>query len=105
MRNADAKYLLFVVNVPSFSVSHRLPVGVEARHRGWRVDLLSGRANPQAEQAATDTLVRLGIGWKAAAFHAAGINPFADLRGLLSVIAGVRAMKPESISILVSVSV
>ena len=95
MRNADANHLLFVVNVPSFFVSHRLPVGVEARHRGWRVDLLSGRENPQAEQAATDTLARLGIGWKAAAFHAAGINPFAEMRGLLSVIAGVRAMKPD----------
>ena len=59
------------------------------------MDLLSGRENPQAEQAATDTLARLGIGWKAAAFHAAGINPFAELRGLLSVIAGVRAMKPD----------
>ena len=43
MRNADAKHLLFVVNVPSFFVSHRLPVGVEASLRGWRVDLLFGR--------------------------------------------------------------
>lgn len=95
MNTSRTMHLVFVVNVASFFVSHRLPIAQAACARGWRVELIAGRENPQAEHTAAEILAQHGVPWHRAAFRAAGINPFAELRGLWSVIGRVRKLRPD----------
>lgn len=88
--------LAFVVNVPSFFLSHRLGIALAAKRLGWRVDLVAGHENsPEAESASTKVLWQHDVARHKAAFNAAGVNPFAELRGLISVIRHVHALNPD----------
>lgn len=96
MNDASAQRLAFVVNVASFFVSHRLDIGLAAKARGWPVSVIAGReATAEAAQQSQAALHRHGIALREAPFSASGTNPFAELRGLWSVLAHVRALKPD----------
>jgi glycosyltransferase involved in cell wall biosynthesis len=88
--------LTFIVNVPSFFLSHRLPIAMAAKQGGWHVDVVAGHENSIVWQAkSAHTLAQAAIPYHLAAFTAAGVNPFSELRGLLSVIRNVRAIQPD----------
>lgn len=88
--------LLFISNVASFFLSHRLPIALSARSRGWWIALVSGHeVNKGLALRSSTELQILGISLHPASFAAAGVNPFAELIGLFSVIHHVRAIKPD----------
>lgn len=96
MNGATAQGLAFVVNVPSFFVSHRLDIGLAAKARGWPVSVIAGReATAEPARQSQAVLRSHGIALREAPFSASGTNPFAELRGLWSVLAHVRALKPD----------
>lgn len=91
--------LLFVVNTPEFFVSHRLPVAVAARERGWDVHLAApvgsddvgaegpdrgptgsggGDGRVPLRRAALDRLEREGVPVHPVDFHRRGFHPVRD---------------------------
>lgn len=97
--DADAnmnRSIVYVVNHAAFFVSHRLPIAIEARRRGFDVQLMTGRAGSEAmEPAAEQVLREHGIRHERVAFTSAGINPFVELRGLLQLIGHMRRVRPD----------
>lgn len=68
-----AKKIVFVVNVDWFFVSHRLPLALEAIHRGWIVYLVSKDTGKFA------ALEEMGIRCIDLEFERSGKNPFKEL--------------------------
>lgn len=94
-KTATAKRLCFVVNVPSFFLSHRLPIALSALKRGWPVSVIAGQeATPELKLESAALLQSYSIAFRQAPFTASGVNPFAELRGLVAVISALRDLKP-----------
>lgn len=88
--------LLYISNLASFFLSHRLPIALSAKARKWQVALISGHeANAGIAARATDELQNHGIEYHRATFDSAGVNPFLELIGLLSVIRHVKSIMPD----------
>lgn len=88
--------LTFISNVPSFFLSHRLPIGLHAKKLGWQVDVIAGQEiDVEQTQRSNQSLLQQGIGNFKATFAPAGMNPLKEFFGLLSVIKHVRRIKPD----------
>lgn len=88
--------ILFVVNNAAFFVSHRLPLAVEAKARGYDVALCTGQAGSTTLEApALDALAQAGIQHRRTVFTSAGINPIVELIGLLQVLVFMLATRPH----------
>ena len=86
----------FVLNVPSFFLSHRLDIGLAAKARGWPVSVVAGReATPELGRQSAALLQQYGIAFSEAPFTASGLNPLAEWRGLLGVISSLRRLRPD----------
>lgn len=97
MQNSS-KHLVFIINVPAFFISHRLPIALAALRAGWRVDLISGRSSSASMEAdSAQTLDNAGIAHYSASFRATGTNPLIETFGLLQALRQVRALKPDVI--------
>lgn len=89
-------HLVFVVNHAAFFVSHRLPIAVEAKRRGWQVTLVTGHAgSDEMESAATDVLAKEGIVHHRLPFGSATVNPFRELTGLVRMAQLLRRLQPN----------
>ncbi|MCU1348751.1 MAG: glycosyl transferase group 1 [Acidobacteria bacterium] len=73
------KKLLFVVNHAGFFLSHRLPVAVAARERGWDVHI----ATPRSKH--VPRLLEHGLTWHEIRLSRAGLHPLQELRTLLDL--------------------
>jgi glycosyltransferase involved in cell wall biosynthesis len=88
-------HLVFVVNHAAFFVSHRLPIAIEARRRGWNVTLVTGMAGSDTmEGAASAALQDAGIVHHRVPFGSATVNPLRELRGLLALVSVLRRLRP-----------
>lgn len=95
---ATAKRLSFVVNVPLFFLSHRLPIALSALKRGWSVSVIAGQeATTELKLESAAVLQSYGIAFSQAPFTASGVNPLTELRGLFAVISALRQLKPDTV--------
>ncbi len=86
-----APRLLFVVNIPRFFLSHRLPLALAARQAGFDVQVATSDSDPAA-------LVRIaehGIPCHPIRLRQHGLNPLLELRTLLALWALYRDIKPD----------
>lgn len=81
--------LLIVVNDPGFFVSHRLPIAIEAKQQGFEV----GAATPEGDAVAT--IESAGITHYPIRMTRSGVNPFDELRSVLSIAQVIRRTRPD----------
>ena len=82
------KRLLFVVNVPEFFFSHRLPLAIGAQEIGFEVHVATGPG--QARQFA-----EMGFRHHVISLSRSGKRPFVELRSLWALYALIRHIKPD----------
>lgn len=88
--------LVFVVNHVAFFVSHRLPVALAAREAGYDVLLVTGQAgSPSMEASAVESLRVAGIRHRRVSFRSGGVNPIAELKGLVELWNEIRRARPS----------
>lgn len=85
------KIIVYVVNVDWFFISHRLPLGIEAIERGYRVYLITKDTGRFKE------LEGLGIICLNMSFDRSGTNPLKDLRGILQLSKIYKKLQPDII--------
>lgn len=68
--------LLFVVNIPEFFLSHRLPLAIEAKRAGFKVHIATG-PGPACQK-----IAELGFEHHLIPISRSGRNPFAEIRTL-----------------------
>lgn len=94
--NEARPFLVFVVNHVAFFVSHRLPIALEAQRRGWRVELITGRAGSETmESQAMQVLATSGIRHTRVAFGSSSVNPLVELVGLVGLVLALIRLKPD----------
>jgi glycosyltransferase involved in cell wall biosynthesis len=81
--------LLLVGNEPAYFLSHRLPLAQAARRAGYDVHVAT-RATPESVQ-----IRALGFTHHEFPLTRSGMNPFAELRTLASLIALFRRLRPD----------
>lgn len=81
--------ILFVVNVPEFFLSHRLPLAVAAREAGFTVHVATG------EGAHSDRVADLGFVHHLLPLSRSGRNPWKELRSLWSIYRLMRKIRPR----------
>ena len=86
-----APALLYVVNIPRFFVSHRLPLALAARERGFDVHIATSIQDQPSAQIIRDS--RLPLHPLPISQH--GINPFAELRAILALTQLYRRLQPD----------
>ena len=86
-----APRLLFVVNIPRFFLSHRLPLALAARQAGFDVQVATSDSDPAALQ----TIAEHGIRCHPVRLRQHGLNPLQELRTLLALRALYREIQPD----------
>ena len=90
--------ILYVVNHAAFFVSHRLPIATAARDQGFSIDLITGQAgSPSMEVLAAEKLKVANLHHQRISFTSGGLNPIAELMGLIQLIEQVNKIQPEII--------
>ncbi len=90
--------LAFIINVPAFFLSHRLPIALAAQREGWQVSLITGQSGSvKMEADSAHSLSQAGIAHYSAPFKATGTNPITEAFGLLQVLKKVQSLKPDVI--------
>ena len=75
------KRLAFIINVPAFFLSHRLPIALAAKRAGWHVDLITGQSSSASMEAdSLRSLDSFAIAHYSAPFKATGTNPMRHVR-------------------------
>jgi glycosyltransferase involved in cell wall biosynthesis len=80
---------MFVVNIPEFFLSHRLPLAIAAKKKGLIVHIATGPGQ------ACQEIVNLGFHHHLVPIYRGGINPFADLSTLWGFFWLFRKIKPD----------
>ena len=88
---SKAPCILYVVNIPRFFLSHRLPLALAARDAGFEVHVATADADPNAARMITDH----GLPVHPIALRQHGLHPLAELRTLAALVALYRALKPD----------
>lgn len=83
--------LLYVVNVDSFFISHRLPLAVEAIRRGYNVYVLTRNTGKRNE------IESYGIHFVEIPFQRSGTNPFHELQCVFQLFKFYKRLKPDII--------
>ena len=84
-----ARRILMVVNHAGFFLTHRLPLAVAARERGYEVHV----ATPQSKH--VRAIEENGLGWHPVRLTRSGTNPFAELRAVSDLVSLYRRLRPE----------
>ena len=88
--------LLFVVNEAYFFVSHRLPVALEARRRGYDVHIAAPRDNVWAPDGySVDELDETGLTFHEIPISRRGISPVQELRTFFALFRLYRRLRPQ----------
>lgn len=90
MRN-KAPRLLFVVNIPRFFLSHRLPLALAARQAGFDVQVATSDSDPATLQG----IAVHGFPCHPIKLRQHGLNPLLELRTLHALWALYRRIKPD----------
>ena len=86
-----APRLLFVVNIPRFFLSHRLPLALAARQAGFDVQV----ATSDSDAAALRSIAEHGLCCHPIKLRQHGLNPLLELRTLLELRALYRDLQPD----------
>jgi len=81
--------LLFVVNIPEFFLSHRLPLAIAARNAGVTVHVATGPGQ------ACEQIDRLGFEHHLLPISRSGTNPLAELRAFWGLYKVMREIRPD----------
>ena len=81
--------LLLVINHAGFFLSHRLPIALAARERGYEVHI----ATPQSKH--VPRIVDAGLPWHRIHLSRSSMNVFAELRTIADLVRVYRAVKPD----------
>jgi glycosyltransferase involved in cell wall biosynthesis len=93
---AMATTLVFIVNTAAFFISHRLPIALEAKRRGYHVELITGRVGSVAmDVTAASILAESGIPHTQVGFTSAGINPVTEAWSIFQMIRHLRRIRPD----------
>ncbi|MCM2314183.1 MAG: glycosyltransferase family 4 protein [Thermoanaerobaculia bacterium] len=84
-----ARRILMVVNHAGFFLTHRLPLAVAARERGYEVHV----ATPQSKH--VPAIEGNSLGWHPVRLTRSGTNPFAELRAVSDLVSLYRKLRPE----------
>lgn len=87
----QAPSLLYVVNIPRFFLSHRLPLALAARAAGFDVHVATSDSDPAALRKITES----GLPFHPLKLRQHGMNPWLELRTLLDLRALYRDLKPD----------
>ena len=85
----ENKSLLIIVNVDWFFVSHRLPIALEAKKRGWHVAVACGNTGKSQE------IIKHGIDYYELPFSRSGTNVFNELKGIGKLYNLYRKIRPD----------
>lgn len=83
--------LLYVVNIPRFFVSHRLPLALAARDAGYDVHIATSDADVEHIQQIIDT----GLPFHPLPLSQHGTNPLDELRTIHALVQLYRRLKPD----------
>jgi len=83
--------VLYVVNIPRFFVSHRLPLALAARDTGYDVHIATSDADAEHIQ----KIVETGLPFHPLPLSQHGTNPLAELRTLAALVQLYRQLKPD----------
>lgn len=81
--------LLFVVNIPEFFLSHRLPLAIAARNAGFTVHIATGSGS------ACEEITELGFEHHLLPISRSGRNPLAELRTLWGLYRLMQKIRPD----------
>lgn len=88
--------LLFVVNEAFFFVSHRLPIALEARRRGYDVHVAAPSDNVWApEDYSVAELEKLGLRFHEIPISRRGTHPLQELRTFVALLRLYRRLRPD----------
>lgn len=90
MRNKAAK-LLYVVNIPRFFVSHRLPLALAARGAGFDVRVAASDSDPASAQ----RIVAAGLPFHPLPLSQHGLNPLRELRTIIALARLYTRLQPD----------
>ena len=87
----DTPLILYVVNIPRFFVSHRLPLALAARERGFEVRVATSTQDQQSIRKISDNHIEV----HAIPLSQHGIYPFAELKTILALRKLYRRLQPD----------
>ena len=90
----NSNVILFVVNVPEFFLSHRLPLAEAARQSGFEVHIATAAGSE------VKVIQALGFIHHHVSFERSGQNPINELRTLLQLIGLFRRIKPSLVHLI-----
>jgi glycosyltransferase involved in cell wall biosynthesis len=85
--------LVFVLNEPSYFLSHRMAIGIEALEKGWDVHVAGPGVCPEG-------LLNTKITFHNIALSRKGKNPFHELKTILSLVSLFREVKPDLVHLI-----
>ncbi|MBJ7265765.1 glycosyltransferase family 4 protein [Idiomarina abyssalis] len=83
------KRLVFLVNTPEFFLSHRLPIAIKARNKGYDVHIATGSGDAIGE------IKELGFRYHYISITRSGQNVFAELKTLKSIYSLFKLLQPD----------
>lgn len=81
--------LLFILNEPTYFISHRLPIAIAARHEGYDIHVATGE--PIAPQKIADE----GFVYHPIPLSRSGRNVFSELKSLYAMYRLMKKLKPD----------
>lgn len=89
-----SKVILFVVNIPEFFLSHRLPIAVAAQEAGYEVHIASAPGD------SVESLLAKGFIHHPVGFARSGQNPWVELGTLVSLVRLFRSVRPDLVHLI-----
>lgn len=89
-----SKVILFVVNIPEFFLSHRLPIAVAAQEAGYEVHIASAPGD------SVESLRAKGFIHHPVGFARSGQNPWVELGTLVSLVRLFRSVRPDLVHLI-----
>jgi glycosyltransferase involved in cell wall biosynthesis len=83
--------LLYVVNIPRFFVSHRLPLALAARRAGYQVHVAASDVDPES----IAIIEQHGLPFHRLPLEQHGTRPARELRTLLAILRLLRRLRPD----------
>ncbi|MCE2470355.1 MAG: glycosyltransferase family 4 protein [Anaerolineae bacterium] len=83
--------LLYVVNIPRFFVSHRLPLALAARAEGFDVQVAASDADPES----AERIAAAGLPFHPLPLSQHGLNPLRELRTIFALRRLYKRLEPD----------
>ncbi len=91
----NKKKIAFFVNHANFFISHRLPIAIEAKRRGYQVHILAGQEATNEDINYENEIKSYGLKFHRVNFRASFTNIFAEVSGFLESYKYLGKLKPD----------